>query len=244
MTTTVPARNSPGPHRHIHYILMLLIPALGLAFVKKYFQGLTFSDKPVNTLIHVHAALMMLWVLMLIAQAWFIRTKRFRWHRTVGRSSYVVAPLVIVSALMAAHDSLIRSPVGITPEIAQLEVTTWGQIVPFSLLWALAILYRKCAPLHVRYMISTIFATGTAISARIIFDWGPSQDLGHMMIANGAVLSALLLTVIAIDWRRGMKVSPYWVVTACIAVMHIGYFTFAKTSAWAAFIQWYADLPL
>ncbi len=244
MTTAGPTRSTAAPFRNVHYILLLLIPALGLAFAKKYFQGLTFSEKPVTALIHVHAALMMLWIIMLFAQAWFIRTKRFQWHRIVGRSSFVVAPLIIVSGLLVAHDSLNQNPGGIAPEIAQLEATTWGQIVPFGVLWALAIAYRRRTPLHVRYMISTIFAISTAVSARIIFDWGPAQNLDFMMAANGAVLSALLLTLIALDWRRGIKASPYWVVTAFVALMHIGYFTFAKSEGWAAFVQWFADLPL
>ena len=45
------------------------------------------------------------------------------------------------------------------------------------------------------------------------------------------------------DWRMGMKWSPFWVVTILIGIMHIGYWTYGRTSGWLAFCQWFADLP-
>jgi hypothetical protein len=58
------------------------------------------------------------------------------------------------------------------------------------------------------------------------------------------VLTSLLLVLIAADWRMGLKRSPYWVVTIVLSVMHLGYWTFAKTDGWLSFCQWYAALPL
>jgi len=41
-----------------------------------------------------------------------------------------------------------------------------------------------------------------------------------------------------------MRRSPYWVVTVALGVLHVGYFTFARSEAWVAFCRWFADLPL
>ena len=225
----------------------LLIPAVLLAFTSSYLvDGLTFSGKSVTPLIHIHTALMMMWVLMLIAQAWFIRTRRFAMHRIVGRSSFLVAPLIVVMGLIGAHETLNRAPDGISLVDAQIEVYTWGQLLGFGLAWALAIQYRRRTALHVRFIISTVFAFGSAIVFRIImnwFAWVPGMDsLDGLAAANGAVLLLGLLALIAIDWRHGLKCSPYWVMTIVIAVMHLGYFTFAKTDGWMAFVQWFAGL--
>ncbi len=218
-----------------------------LGFAKSYFFGLTFSGKSLTALVHVHAALMVLWLLMLVAQAWFIRTKRLRLHRWVGRSSYVIAPLIIVSVLVAQHELLNRAPAGISAEGARIEVFGIPQILAFAVTWGLAILYRKKTPLHVRFMVSTAFAIGTVISFRIIlnwFSWVPGLDsLDGVAAANWAALTLPLLALIAVDWRMGAKRSPFWVVTVLIGVMHLGYWTFGTTGSWFAFVQWYAGLP-
>ena len=93
-------------------------------------------------------------------------------------------------------------------------------------------------------MISTAFAIGTAILFRILAAWVPGLDtLDRVAAANWALLTLLLLVLIAADWRMGVKRSAFWVVTIMISVMHLGYWTFAKTDGWHAFCQWYADLP-
>ncbi len=244
MTTVGKVHASGNPYRNVYIFLALLIPAVLLAFAASYFKGLTFSGKSVTVLIHMHTALMMLWVFMLIAQAWFIRTKRFRLHRWVGRSSYVIAPVVIVTALVTDHELLNRAPEGISVEEARIDVFAWGQMLAFGVSWGLAILYRKRTPLHVRFMISTAFAIGTAMVFRLLLNWTPLEDFNHVAAANWSVLSLLLFALIAMDWRWGMKLSPFWVVTVLIGIMHIGYWTFTRTEGWLAFCRWYADLPL
>jgi hypothetical protein len=245
LATAEHPRGAGSPFRKPYIYFALLIPALALAFAKSYFASKTFSGKSLTVLVHVHTALMLLWLVMLIAQALFIRARRFRLHRWVGRSSYVIVPVIIVAAVVATHESLNRSAKGITAEVAQLEVTTWGQLLPFAITWGLAILYRRRTALHVRFMVSTAFAIGTAVVFRILLSWVPGLDnLDHVAAANWAVLTLLLLALIVADWRMGVKRSPYWVVTVLIALMHIGYWTFATTDGWFAFVQWFADLPL
>ena len=126
MTTLETASSSRTPFRNVCIYLALLIPAVLLAFAGSYFKDGTFSGKPVTTIIHVHAALMMLWIFMLIGQAWFIRTRRYKLHRWVGRSSFIVAPLIIVMLLAMDHEFL-----RIAPEISLMDarfmIYDWGQ---------------------------------------------------------------------------------------------------------------------
>lgn len=46
---------------------------------------------------------MALWLLMLISQAFLIRTDRRTLHRLAGRASYVLVPLIVLSTLSLAH---------------------------------------------------------------------------------------------------------------------------------------------
>ncbi len=248
MTTVENSRGSGIPFRNVYIWFLLLIPAAVLAFAQSYSAGVTFSGKPLTASIHVHTALMVLWLLMLVAQPWFIRTKRFRAHRWVGRSSYVIAPAIILAALAVNHENMNRSAEGLgrgLTEAARVAVFGLGQILAFAVTWGLAILFRRRTPLHVRFMISTAFAVSTAILFRILNAWVPGfGSIERVAVGNWTLLSLLLLALIALDWRLGVKRSPFWVVTVLIGIMHVGYWTFAKTDGWLAFIQWFADLPL
>jgi hypothetical protein len=234
------------PYRNVCLYLALLIPVALLAFWKTYSSGVTFSGRSATPVVHLHAALMTLWVLMLIGQAWLIRTKRFRVHRWVGRSSFLIAPIIIWSAAVAVRGTIGRDAEGIVQD-ASLQIFGLGQVLVFAVTWGLAILYRKRTSLHVRFMVSTAFAMGSAIGFRLArnwLGWVPGLDsIGGLAIGNLVLLTLPLLVLIAVDWRMGMKRSPYWVVTILIALMHLGFPTIARTDAWLAFCQWYADLP-
>ncbi len=228
-----------NPFRNLYICFALLIPVTVFGFWETYFKKLDNLPDYITPLVHVHALLMMLWVLMLIAQAWFIRTKRFRPHRWVGRSSYVIAPLIIVLGLATLHHNFNRTLVD-----ARQNVFAFGMVLAFGITWGLAIVYRKRTALHVRFMISTAFAIATAIVWRIFYFQVPGWDTNDAATAgNFGVLIFLLLVVIAADWRMGVKRSAFWVVTVLISVMHLGYWTFAKTEGYLSFCQWFADLP-
>jgi hypothetical protein len=244
MNTAEHSGASGIPFRNAYVYLVLLIPVMVFGFWKTYFLMLGNLPDTLTPLVHFHAALMILWLLMLVGQAWFIRTRRFGAHRWVGRSSYMIAPLIIWTGLAAIHFD--RDPDGLSlpPELARLNVLAFGMVFAYAVTWGLAIVYRRNTPLHVRFMISTAFAIGTAIVWRIFFNWVPGcGTYGAASAGNGGVLSLLLLILIAADWRRGVRRSPFWVVTILIGLMHVAYWTFTKTEAWLAFYQWFADLP-
>jgi len=243
------ARN---PYRNLWIVLALLVPVALIGFAKSYFNGRTFSGLEVTPLIHVHAALMMLWILMLIGQAWFIRTGHYTVHRWVGRSSYVIAPLAMLMTVVVVRETLNRKP-EITTLDARFEIYDLLQVIGFSLAWALALFYRRRTAVHVRFMVSTVFAFGSAIVFRILtnwFQWLPGMNViddvanfDHVAGVNGAILVLTLLGLIAMDWRRGIKCSPFWLVTVTTVLIHLGFFTFAKSDWWTAGVLWFAGLP-
>lgn len=203
---------------------------------------MTNTGKPLTALVHVHAGLMTLWILMLIAQAWLVRAKRYAWHRSVGRSSFVIAPVIIVFSFVVVRNGILRTGEDLTAEHARIRIFRLGMTLAFAVTWGLAIANRRHLPRHVRYMVSTVFAVGSAIVFRIIGTWlawvpGLGTPAG-IVAANWAVLTLPLLALIALDWRRSLKRSPFWVVTILIAVIHVGYFTFTKTDWWFTFVRW------
>ena len=142
MATVEQSRMSNNQFRNVYIYFVLLIPAAAFGFWKTYFAILNNLPETVTPVIHIHALLMIVFLLVLIAQAWFIRTKRFRPHRWVGRSSYVIAPLIIVLGLAAIHEVFNRAPGGVPVEGfsgSRLTVFGFGQLLAFGLSWGLAI---------------------------------------------------------------------------------------------------------
>ena len=232
--------------RNLSIYFALVLPVAIFAFWQTYFGILGNLPDTATPLLHVHAGLMFLWLIMLVSQAWFIRTKRFRPHRWVGRSSYLIAPLIIVSSLVTLHGFFNHTPRDETlGQAFRLNELGFGMVLAFGITWGLAMVYRRQMELHVRYIISTAFAIATAIIWRIFYFWVPGCNTDSAaVIGNGCVLGVLLLLLVIVDWRKGVKRSPYWVVAIVQGIAHLGYWTFAKTEGWFAFCQWYADLPL
>ncbi len=254
MTTIDAANRSRSPYRYLWIALALLVPAVLLGFAKSYRSSLTFSGQPMTAIIHVHSALMMLWILMLIGQAWFIRTKRYKAHRWVGRSSFLIAPLTLLMSVVVIHGTLNQKMPNITTLDARFEIYDLMQLIGFGLAWALALVYRARIPLHVRFMVSTALAFGNAILFRILINWfqwvpgmnvaGNPANINNVAAVNGAVLVLTLLGLIAADWRLGIRRSPFWLVTVTTVIIHTGFFTFTKTEWWMALVLWFADLSL
>lgn len=252
--TTPSAPRSPGePYRHVWPFLALLIPATALGFASSYAQGLTFSGLTFTTLVHVHGALMALWVVMLAAQASLIRMRRLGLHRWVGRSSYVVVPLSLLTMVLLSHETLVRDP-ELTLLDLRVQIFNVMQFVGFGLSWALALVYRHRMALHARFMVATVFAMASAIVVRILLNWfawipglnlaADPDNIENVIATNGALLLTTLLALIAMDWRLGIRRSPFWLVTTTTLILHVGFFTFTKTAGWRDLVEWFAGLPL
>lgn len=230
--------------KRTHLFLALFILAAVIGFWKSYLSILSELPEHLTVVFHVHAFTMLLWLLMLVAQPWFIRTGRVDLHRLIGRSSFVVAPAIIIFGLAATHAVFNRSPEGLDRGVATLNVLAFGQLLAFGVCWGLGIYYRKRdTAWHMRFMISTAFAASTAIFFRIFIMWIPGfGTLDRAAAGNLVALTLPLFVLIGQDWRHGIKRSPYWVVTVLIGFMHLAYWTFAKSDWWYGFCLWFASL--
>ena len=92
--------------RSIAYWYLLLIPLIAWGFYQTYFSVL-LAPRP--SIIHVHFALMTIWAAILVAQPMLIRYKKNSIHRTIGKISYVVMPLLLVTGFLLIRFVYYRS---------------------------------------------------------------------------------------------------------------------------------------
>lgn len=231
-------------YRVLPFTFFVLIMFVILAFWKSYFGIINNLPETATLKIHAHTSIMLLWLLMLLIQASLIKTKRFKLHRWIGRTSFIIAPLLIWMGLVLIHEVFNRMPGDVPIETARLNVYSFGQLIAFIVTWGLAIWYHKRTELHMRFMISTAFAAGTAIVFRIFFFWIPNfNTVGAALTGSWILMTILLLVLIFFDWKNGIKKSAYWVVTILISLMHISYWRFTDNQFYLSFCDRYRNLP-
>ncbi|MDX1478277.1 MAG: hypothetical protein R3301_11270, partial [Saprospiraceae bacterium] len=96
--------------RNLLIFFILVVPAALLAFWKTYVSILGSLPERMNVIYHIHAITMTMWLCMLVAQTYFIRTRRIRLHKRTGRLSYLLAPVIVFWALATTQSLLNQTP--------------------------------------------------------------------------------------------------------------------------------------
>ena len=217
--------------------LMLAVVAFWPSYVSQPFASS-------SGYIHLHAATATLWMALLVAQPLAIRNRRFALHRALGRLSWILAPLVLVSIVLLANSRIRGAPVGayaIQTYILYLQVSL---AVLFALSWLAGILTRRRMPLHARFMACTAVTLIDPILVRLLLWFDPTPDWNYQWLTFG-VTDLVLLSLI---WRerhatQGRGVFPAMLVLFVI-VQAPALTGWTQDPAWQSFARWFAALPL
>ena len=100
---------------------------------------------------------MMIWMAFLIAQPLLIRSGKLAIHRAIGKLSYLIAPLLIVSFFLVSRMVYNRpEPVPHEEKIATIALSI-PYLFGFAIFYSLAIINSKETYKHMRYMIGNSF---------------------------------------------------------------------------------------
>lgn len=221
------------------YFVGLLLTAF-VAFWPSYLSQL--GENSAYT--HVHAVLATLWILMLIAQPTLIRKRRRDVHRTLGRISYGLAPLVVVSIVLLAHSRIADLSVDAFQGQTYFLYLQTSLAALFAGSYAMAIRHRGDMALHARFMICTGFTLVDPVVIRLMGLMDLSITWNRQWFTFG-LTDAIILALIFFDRgsRRGrwvlLVMLPLFVLSQLPALLDM-------TGAvwWQAFARWFAALPL
>lgn len=190
---------------------------------------------------HLHAVVMTLWFALLIAQPLLIRAGKRPLHRLLGKTSFVLAPLAIVSMILGVHARMmeLKDPVQAYYAVLPLAIATL-----FAVAVTLALVYRKKSALHARYMICTGLALIDPVGARLLGYYFPPLPEWAYQGTTFMLTDLLLLWLI---WRerhapRGRTAFP--VMLAVAIPLQVCVFALPYAPAWQAATQWFRALPL
>lgn len=209
--------------------MVLLLIALQIGFHPTYFQYFPKFEK-FTWLHHIHGALMASWIFLLVIQPILIHKKKNKAHRFMGKLSYLTAPLMIISMFLilrfSYHKYISNSTIEI--ELAN-QASTIMQLFSFTVLYVLAIIYRKRTFYHMRLMIGTAILMITPTLARIFYEYFAAEIRYEMYLSIGIAAFLLLIDIKnKADWK------PYTIVTS-VLILFVSMYHARYSDAWQVF---------
>ena len=220
------------------------------AFWPSYFSIL---DRAMPRYIHFHGIVMTLWCLLIISQAFLVRFKNYRLHRIMGKVSYGLVPLIVISGAIAAHATLEGVQVQVRGAFFYSTVALmFNSLIIFAVLYGLAMYFRKKPVIHARYMVCTLFPIITPITDRLIYNYFrpvlqyiPKMEGAPMVWTAGFLLADIILVVLAVwDWRRHKRINVFPVALGLLILYHISVIYFHNFQFWKSYGDWLMALPL
>jgi hypothetical protein len=203
-------------YKYLGYFLMLLAPLVIVGFWRTYFSQYP-EFKNILKVHHFHAAAASAWIGLLIVQPILIQARQLRWHKIVGKFSYFLFPVLLVSfALMIQMNmSSLQGMFGPTAEVVLLTI-----------FFILAIAYRKQTDKHMRYMILCAIVFIEPSMARLLIPhFGGPKPMWVLITLS--TIEAILIGLIIYDYVQRRNYKPYVVGLLSFFVFEIGvYFVY------------------
>jgi hypothetical protein len=175
------------------------------------------------------------WVLLLVVQPILIHKQKFAAHRFLGKLSYVITPLIIISMFFVARENyqtgiLKKSPV----EVMAVQSITWMQLFMFVLFYSLAIYFRKFSYKHMRFIIGIAIIMLGPPTNRILFSYFPEIGVANILLIALYLKTALAAALFLSDFIKKKNWTPYLIVLSAFILADIVYYA-RYSAAWQAF---------
>jgi hypothetical protein len=206
-------------------LLILVIVVTG--FAQSYFLAGMIRAKLPNALVHIHGAIFVSWIFLLVAQASLVTLRKVKLHMTLGVLGFILPPLMVVFGTLTLFDSVRRNQLDIPPQI--LLAGDLENLLIFVVLISWGMLARRSSPFHKRLMIlGTMAITGPAIDR---WNFGLNVTLG--------VILALPLLVLVYDlWSLRRVHRSTAVAFVMIATLIFTLLPVSNLGFWQQLISW------
>ena len=234
------------------WFLLLLIPITFWGFYPSYFAKL-FSMQLVY---HAHAFLMILWVAMAIAQPFLIRQKKTKLHKAIGKTSYLIMPMLFISSYIVIRHTyynfidtqaaeLEAGASTLTMEKIYSDAAAYIMIGVVYIIWLfvfymLAIINRKKVLNHATYMFAAILTLLGPTVDRIMYQITMYFGGSFNVFVENAVFVFIFLILVGLVFyhkSKGNSIKPSVIALSIYISGIAAYHILPKTSLWKSFIE-------
>jgi len=183
----------------------LLVATAAIGFGPNTAGILTGRLETPPLLVHVHAAIMACWLVLLLIQAALVAADRKQYHRQLGIVSFVLVPLMIAVMAVLAITTFEAGPHSDAIAVVQVR-----RLILFAAFFIWAIHARRKDPESHRRM--QLWATVVLLDAAILrMPWLPNAGIDNVAVAQTYQL-LLMAPALTFDWRRFGRVHrAHWV---------------------------------
>ena len=209
--------------RQAYFAIALLIAAIvAWGFWETYYsQAFARADLP--AIVHVHAVVFSIWVLVLVAQAAAVVAGNVRLHRRLGAAAMVYGALVFsVGLLVSVGAPVVRVRSGLYPlEVGGIvALYNLTDMLLFGAFLALAFVYRGRPELHKRWIVAASAALCGAALGRVV----PGNTPQYLLLWLSP-----LLALVAVDLATRRRV--HWIPVTSSALLVVAFFKVPLFSA-------------
>jgi hypothetical protein len=191
---------------------------------------------------------MVLWIAMLIVQPFLIKFKKRAIHKTIGKISYVLVPLVLISGfLMVRHtyyiligdlqQKVIQESDKLSNEQILQQAATYEAIAIFYLSWfalfyTLAVINRRNSTVHARYMLAAALPLLGPTVDRTFYFYSKLPNNMPYELPSFIIIDIVLAILLWKDYKNKRPTITLWVCLLIYVIGQVLYFTVTGTEGW------------
>jgi hypothetical protein len=192
---------------------LVILGVVFVGFAQSYFLAGMVHAKLPNALVHIHGAIFVIWIFLLVIQNALFACRKIKWHMAVGVLGVIVPPLMVIFGVLTLFDSIRRNGTGIPPQL--LLTGDLEELLLFAALIAWGMIVRRSSAAHKRLMImGTLAIMGPAINR-----W-PFSDAMRLP-GTILIILALPLLVVFYDFWSLRRVHYTTIVGTLIPATHL-----------------------
>ena len=224
------------------YYFLGLVVIMFLGFWPTYFSKYFDGTANFNFYFHFHFAMASLWILLLIVQPILIKKKKLSIHKQIGKLSFILLPLFIISVILLKHFRI----GGVVT--TGLGASLWLQlkdIIIISVMYSIAMVNKRNVQIHARAMIATgiVFIEPT-LGRFIILTVLPKPNFMLGLGITVAIMYSLIISLIIIERKQTSGRWVFPLLLLLFMVFHYLIFNQVSFPAWDAFAKWFVELPI
>ena len=234
-------------HRNATFALASLFLFAFWGFWPNYFSQLLDQS---NWRFHFHSVSLISWCLLMVLQAYLIRSNKRATHRATGKLSYLIVPLIIVSTILLSHYQ--EKPRDLDVGMFGIAIVT-TLLLQFVFAYGLAIYHRHSPTIHARFMICTALPMIPPIYARILIFFLPPERAQFLpqiagfplySVFTDSLVNVILIALSVWDWKSRQRLNVFPVVLAAFVLFQSLTYLAHRLESWRIFSEWFLSLPL
>jgi len=184
-----------------------------------------------QNLIHIHFVAFSCWLFLIVIQPILIMKKKFKLHRQLGRFSYLLAPILVLTIILLSKEKFIREFSESESSAAMTAFIAFVDISSFSTFYLIGMFKKSNVRWHVAFIIAATL---------IVLNPGLSRLLNQITMGIGMLTAVLIpflvpgivLIIEKIKYKRAILKSPYFLIVIIWTIEILLFITIPQTEFW------------